>query len=122
MVNSLSQGVPCPQAILAELMNWGAIMNDMTGFTRSGSLVVAFAVLEDGSGDCAPNDEVIVAADSWADAARLMREHGYRKVPKRPARMKPDPEAVALATKTPGIVYRRKWAAGQQWRPLNCSQ
>jgi hypothetical protein len=90
----------------------------MTGFIRSASLVVAFAVLDDGSGDCDPNDEVLVAAPNWARAALLMRERGYRHVPKRPGRMKPGSDAVALAVGTPGVVYRRKWATGDEWRPV----
>ncbi|CAM5675026.1 hypothetical protein [Streptomyces aurantiogriseus] len=91
--------------------------SDMTGLVRSASLVVAFAVLDDGSGDCDPNDEVLVAAPNWASAARLMREHGYRHVPRQPGRMKPSPDAVALALRTPGVVYRRKWANGDEWQP-----
>ncbi|WP_257004338.1 hypothetical protein [Streptomyces sp. SA15] len=94
-------------------------MSDMTGFVRSGSFVVAFAILDDGSGACDPNDEVLVAAPNWAGAARLMREQGYRHVPKQPARMKPDQDAVALALKTPGVVYRRKWAAGEEWQAMD---
>ncbi|MFJ5841437.1 hypothetical protein ACIQGO_32635 [Streptomyces shenzhenensis] len=94
-------------------------MGDMTGFIRSGSFIVAFAVLDSGSRECDPNDEVLVAADNWANATRLIRGQGYRTIPKRPGRMKPDPDSIALAIKTPGIVYRRKWAAGEQWNPLN---
>lgn len=92
--------------------------SDMTGFVRSEALVVAFAVLDDGSGDCDPNDEVIVAAPNWASAALLMRERGYRHVPKQPGRMKPGPDAVALAVRTPGVVYRRKWATGDEWQSV----
>jgi hypothetical protein len=90
----------------------------MTGFVRSGSLGVAIAVLDDGSGDCDPNDEVLVAAPTWAAAARLMREQGYRHVPRQPDRMKPAPDAVTLAVSTPGVVYRRKWAVGDAWQPI----
>jgi dTDP-4-amino-4,6-dideoxygalactose transaminase len=90
----------------------------MTGFVRSGSLGVAIAVLDDGSGACDPNDEVLVAAPTWAAAARLMRERGYRHVPRRADRMKPSPDAVALAVGTPGVVYRRTWATGEEWQAL----
>ncbi|MFI6035956.1 hypothetical protein ACIBBD_17640 [Streptomyces sp. NPDC051315] len=93
-------------------------MGGITGFVRSGSLGVAFAVLDDGSGACDPNDEVLVAAPNWTTAARLMRERGYRRVPKQPDRLKPSPDAVALAVSTPGVVYRRKWAAGEEWQPM----
>ncbi|MEV5429504.1 hypothetical protein [Streptomyces sp. NPDC052701] len=92
--------------------------NDMTGFVRPGALGVALAVLDDGSGDCDPNDEVLVAAPTWVAAARLMRERGYRRVPRRAGRLKPAPDAVALATSTPGVVYRRKWASGDAWQPV----
>jgi hypothetical protein len=80
----------------------------MTGFVRSECLVVALAVL----------DEVLVAAPNWASAALLMRERGYRHVPKQPGRMKPGPDAVALAVRTPGVVYRRKWATGDEWQSV----
>ncbi|MEV5438264.1 hypothetical protein AB0K80_19960 [Streptomyces sp. NPDC052682] len=90
----------------------------MTGFVRSGALGVAFAVLDDGSGDCDPNDEVLVAAPSWRDAARLIRARGYRNLPRRPGRLRPSPDAVALALGTPGVVYRRTWAAGEEWRSV----
>ncbi|WP_461083695.1 hypothetical protein [Streptomyces deserti] len=93
-------------------------MSGMTGFVRSGSLGVAIAVLDDGSGDCDPNDEVLVGAPNWATAARLMRERGYRHVPRQPDRLKPAPDAVALAVSTPGVVYRRKWASEDAWQPI----
>ncbi|GKQ37916.1 hypothetical protein [Streptomyces sp. A012304] len=93
-------------------------MSGMTGFVRSGSLGVAIAVLDDGSGACDPNDEVLVAAPNWTAAARLMRERGYRRVHTSAGRMKPSPDAVALALGTPGVVYRRKWATGEEWQPL----
>ncbi len=94
-------------------------MSGMSAGERVAGYLIAYAVLVDASNDCDALDEVVVASESWAAAAELMRTLGYRKVPGRPSRTTVPSEALHVAFSTPGAVFRKRFMSNSPWVPFS---
>jgi hypothetical protein len=92
-------------------------VGDMTARARVADLVVAYAVLVDATNACDALDEVVVAADTWASAADLIRACGYLKVPRRATSGGIAAEAVEAALAAPGTVFRKRFMSDTPWAP-----
>ncbi len=89
----------------------------MSAKVTIGGSVVVHAVLADATDACDAVDEVVVAAADRRAATDLPRAHGYRKVPRRPARSgRIDASALDVAFAAPGAVFRRRVGTGGPWR------
>ncbi|MFD3531679.1 hypothetical protein [Streptomyces sp. NPDC058664] len=94
-------------------------MGGMTAKARVADLVVAYAVLPDATNACDALGEVVVAADSWVSAKKLLRAHGYLKVSKRAVNSRISQEAVAAALTDPGTVFRKRFMTDTPWPPAD---